>query len=283
MNRVAQYPGEADTLSAELTDAVGSGKAAEKRENWLYRLGIVVIGLVALGLWEILPRLGVVSEIVLPPFSEVALAFWTLLQQSFFLTHLRVTIQEILAGFVLGTAIGFLLGAALAIWPSVKRLTYAYVVAFQAVPKVVFAPLFVAWFGFGQASKIVMAVVISFFPVLINTMVGLSSVPGDALRLMRSLRASRTQTFLKLSLPHALPVISAGVKTALTFAVIGAIVGEFVGASEGLGHLLNLYNFQFRIDRVFAVIIVLSLIGAFLYFLVEWIDRKLIFWRENEV
>ena len=282
MSRVAEHPGEAGTISTDLAEALDSSKAAKRHKNWLYRLGIVLIGLAALGLWEILPRVGVVSEIVLPPFSEVASALWTLVQQPFFLTNLRITLQEILVGFVLGTAIGFLLGAALAVWPPVKRLTYAYVVSFQAVPKVVFAPLFVAWFGFGQASKIVMAVVISFFPVLINTMVGLTSVPADGVRLMRSLRASRTQTFRKLSLPHALPVISAGVKTALTFAVIGAIVGEFVGASEGLGHLLNLYNFQFRIDRVFAVIIVLSVIGAALYFLVEWIDRKLIFWREDE-
>ena len=257
-------------------------KAAAKRHDWLYRLGVLLLGIIALAIWEILPRLGVVSEIVLPPFSEVASALWTLIQQPFFLGHLRVTVQEILAGFLLGTLIGFALGTALAVWPSVKRLTYSYVVAFQAVPKVVFAPLFVAWFGFGQSSKIVMATVIAFFPVLINTMTGLMAVPAEGVRLMHSLRATRMQTFWKLSLPHALPVISAGVKTALTFAVIGAIVGEFVGASEGLGFLLELYNFQFAVDRVFAVIIVLSVIGALFYFIVEWLDRKLIFWREDE-
>lgn len=263
-------------------DPVEPQQTTDRHRDWLYRLGILAIGIAAVGLWEALPRLGIVSEIVLPPFSEVATALWTLIQQGFFLHHLRVTLQEIVIGFLVGTAIGFVLGAALAVWPVLKRLTYSYVVAFQAVPKVVFAPLFVAWFGFGQSSKIVMAVVISFFPVLINTMVGLVSVPTDAVRLMRSLRASRMQIFWKLSLPHALPIISAGVKTALTFAVIGAIVGEFVGASEGLGYLLDLYNFQFRMDRVFAVIIVLSLIGAILYFAVDWLDRKLIFWRTDE-
>jgi NitT/TauT family transport system permease protein len=279
MTRAAEAPRGATPTEAS---ALLAERATEKKRNWLHRLGILLIGLVGLGIWEVLPRLGIVSEIVLPPFSEVATALWSLIQQEFFLTHLRVTMQEILAGFVLGTLIGFLLGAALAVWPLMKRLTYPYVVAFQAVPKVVFAPLFVAWFGFGQTSKIVMATVISFFPVLINTMVGLISVPADGVRLMRSLRATRTQTFWKLSLPHALPIISAGVKTALTFAVIGAIVGEFVGASEGLGYLLNLYNFQFRIDRVFAVIIVLSAIGTLLYLILEVIDRKLIFWREDE-
>lgn len=254
----------------------------DTRTAWLYRLAEVALGLVLLGLWEILPRTGLVSDIILPPFSEVASALFTLVQQDFFWTNLWTTLTEILVGFVLGSLIGFVLGVALAIWLPFKRLVYPYVVAFQAVPKIVFAPVFIAWFGFGQTSKIVMAIVIAFFPVLINTMIGLQSVPSDALRLMRSLRATRLQTFWKVSLPHSLPVISAGVKTALTFAVIGAIVAEFVGASEGLGYLLDLYNFQLAIDRVFAVIVVLSVIGAAGFFLLEWIDRKLIFWQTDD-
>jgi NitT/TauT family transport system permease protein len=252
------------------------------RSAWLYRLGAVALGLTLLGLWEILPRIGLVSDIVLPPFSEVASALSTLVQQGFFWSNLWTTLREILVGFVLGSLIGFVLGVALAVWSPFKRLVYPYVVAFQAVPKIVFAPLFIAWFGFDQTSKIVMAIVISFFPVLINTMIGLQSVPFDAVRLMRSLRATRLQTFWKVSLPHALPVISAGVKTALTFAVIGAIVAEFVGAAEGLGYLLDLYNFQLATDRVFAVIVVLSVIGAAGFFLLEWIDRKLIFWQTDD-
>jgi NitT/TauT family transport system permease protein len=112
-------------------------------------------------------------------------------------------------------------------------------------------------------------------------MVGLESVPESAKRLMRSIRATPMQTFWKVSLPHALPIIFAGIKAALTFAVIGAIVGEFVGASQGLGYLLDLYNFQLRIDRVFSVIVILASIGAGGYFLLEWLDRKLIFWREE--
>ena len=202
--------------------------------------------------------------------------------QDFFLGHFTVTLREILIGFVLGTLIGFVIGTALAIWPSVKRVAYPFVVGFQAIPKIVFAPLFIAWFGFGETSKIVMAIVIAFFPVLINTMVGLESVPSDAVRLMRSIKASSLQTFYKVSLPHALPMISAGVKAALTFAVIGAIVGEFVGASEGLGYLVDLYNNQLRIDRVFAVVVVLAAIGAGGYFLLEWLDKRLIFWQSDD-
>lgn len=256
--------------------ARSSGSSATR-----YRIYSLLILVVILLVWEFLPRLGVVNEILLPRFSRVVVALWTLVGQDFFLKHFTTTLTEILVGFVLGTIIGLTLGISLAVWPVVKRVTYPFVVGFQATPKIVFAPLFIAWFGFGMTSKVVMAIVISFFPVLINTMAGLESVPESAKRLMRSLRATPLQIFWKVSLPHALPIIFAGVKAALTFSVIGAIVGEFVGASQGLGYLLDLYNFQLRIDRVFSVILILAAIGAGGYFLLEWLDRKLIFWREE--
>jgi NitT/TauT family transport system permease protein len=255
--------------------------ARRKRETWAYRVGAVLLTLLFLGVWEVLPRTGLVPPIVLPPFTAVAAAFVELVQQDHFWGHLRVTVTEIAWGFVIGTLIGFVSGVVLAEFGPLKRLTYPFVVAFQAVPKIVLAPLFISWFGYGQLSKIVMAVVIAFFPVLINTMVGLESVPNDAFRLMRSLKATRMQVFVKLSLLHAAPLIFAGVKTALTFAVIGAIVGEFVGAREGLGFLLHAYNFQLRIDSVFSVIAILASLGAFLYFALEWLDRRLIYWRSS--
>jgi NitT/TauT family transport system permease protein len=252
-------------------------------ERWKYRLGSLGVLVLVICLWEALPKLGLVSEFILPPFSEVVKALATLVVTDYFAEHATVTLKEIAIGFFLGSLIGFLAGMLLALWRPVSRVTYPFVVAFQAIPKIVFAPLFIAWFGYGQASKIVMAVVISFFPVLINTKVGLETVPEESIRLMRSLLATRLQVFRKVSLPHALPIIFAGVQTALTFAVIGALVGEFVGASSGLGYLLNLYNFQLRIDSAFAVIVVLAAIGAIGYFMLEWIGKKLIFWREDEL
>jgi len=184
---------------------------------------------------------------------------------------------------VIGSAIGLVGGIALAVWKSVKQVSYPYVVGFQAIPKIVFAPLFIAWFGYGESSKVVMGVAIAFFPVLINTLVGLESVPGDMIKLMRSLKATPLQIFRKVSFPHALPLIFAGVKQALTYAVIGALVGEFVGASAGLGYLLDAYNFQLRIDYVFALIVVLAVVGAALYFIVEWLDKRLIYWRDQQL
>jgi NitT/TauT family transport system permease protein len=146
--------------------------AKQRRHDWYFRLGTIGIGVVILALWELLPLLGLVNPIILPPFTKVAEALYTLMQQPFFPGHLAVTFNEIMIGFVIGTLLGLGIGIALAVWPAAKRLTYPFVVGFQAIPKIVFAPLFIAWFGFGQTSKIVMAVVIAFFPVLINTMVG---------------------------------------------------------------------------------------------------------------
>ncbi len=250
-------------------------------ERWKWRAVSIVVVVTFLAIWELLPRLGLVSTIILPPVSAVWAGLIELVGQDTFATHLRVTVVEMLVGFLIGTLVGFALGVALGVWDVVKKSLYPLVVAFQSLPKIVLAPLLITWFGYGIESKIAMAVVIAFFPVLINTMVGLETVPEEARELMRSLRASRGQVFRKLSLPHAAPFIMAGIKTGLTFAVIGAIVGEFVGSSEGLGYLLHAYGFQLRIDKVFAVIVILSVIGAVLYFLIDWLERRIIYWRND--
>jgi NitT/TauT family transport system permease protein len=250
--------------------------------KWKWRLGAVGLALALLGLWEAIPRLGLMSEIILPPVSDVIVAIGELVAAPTFFEHFGITLTEIMVGFVLGTVIGLVGGISLGLSKALSRLVYPLVVAFQSIPKIVLAPLFITWFGYGIESKIAMAVVIAFFPVLINTLVGLESVPENPRRLMRSLRATRWQVFWKLSLPHSAPVIFAGIKTALTFAVIGAIVGEFIGASQGLGYLLHTYSFQLRIDSVFAVIVVLSAMGSVLYFAIDWLDGRLIFWRADD-
>lgn len=267
------------TTSDDPNTGVGPVEAEEKSpRNWV---GSLAVAVALFALWEILPRAGLVPEIILPPISSIVYALYTLVITDFFMSHFLVTLNEIFWGFVIGTVIGLVVGISLGVWQRAKELFYPFVVAFQAIPKIVLAPLLISWFGYGQTSKVAMAVVISFFPVLINTMVGLENVPTDMVQLMRSLRASRRQIFTKVELPSAAPLMFAGVKTALTFAVIGAIVGEFVGAAEGLGFLLYTYNFQLRIDRVFAVIAILSTIGGVLYFFVEWLDQKLIYWRQD--
>jgi NitT/TauT family transport system permease protein len=264
------------------------GSAVRRRSSdaarWVavaYALGAVAVFVAVIALWEALPTLGLVNEIILPKATNVAVAIGELLVGGFLWMHVWATLTAIFWGFLAGVLIGLVVGIALGVFTPFKRLFYPFVVAFQTIPKIVFAPLFIVWFGFGQNSKIAMAIAIGFFPVLLNTLVGLESVPQDAIRLMRSLRATRMQTFWKVRILHAAPMIFAGVKAALTYAVIGVIVAEFVGSSDGLGHLLTVYNFQLRIDRAFAVIVFLSLIGSALYFAIEWVDRKLIFWSED--
>ena len=277
---------EVDTAGEALRQSRAASRAEAKAirqeldpYRWRYRVGSLLVAIAAFGLWELIPRSGLVSYIILPPASQVANALYTLVTADYFMKHFLITLGEIWWGFLAGTIIGLTLGILLAVVRPLKRLTYPFVVAFQAIPKIVLAPLFIAWFGFGQSSKIVMAIAMSFFPLMINTMVGIENIPGDTIRLMQSLRASRWQIFRKVELPGAAPLIFAGVQVALTFALVGAIVGEFVSASQGMGYLLDSFNFQLKIDRVFAVIIILSALGAVFYFTLEWLDKKLIYWR----
>ena len=263
----------------DATEAGPPGRSLLQRFRGPIGATILLVVLVVTG--EVLVDAGVLNEIIVPRPTDVAGAFGETITDGFFYSHLWVTTFEVLVGFAVGTAIGFVLGAALGIFRFFREIAYPYVIAFQGLPKVVLAPVFVTAFGFGTLSKIAMAVAISFFPVLINTMAGLTSVEPDAVRLMRSLSASRWHIFTKLALPHSLPLVFAGIKTGLTLALVGAIVGEFVGAEEGLGYLLGVYSYQLQIPRVWAITLVLALLGVILFLAIEWVDRKLIFWRSE--
>jgi NitT/TauT family transport system permease protein len=236
---------------------------------------------ILLGAWEAVSRTDTVDPIILPPPSEIASATWRLMQEEYFWEAVKITLYETLAGFAIGSAAGLVLGAAIGTVPIVRHVLYPFVIAFQNTPRVALAPLFLTWFGFGLTSKIVMAATICFFPPLINTVVGIDTVDDDARTLLRSFGASRWQTFRKLTLQSSLPMVFAGLKTAMTLALIGAIVAEFVGATKGMGVLINTFNFQLNVAEAFSVIITLSLIGVVLYGLMELLDRRIVFWRER--
>jgi NitT/TauT family transport system permease protein len=245
---------------------------------WLATATIVVL----LVLWELTNVLGLVHVIVLPPPSHVARALVRLLTAEYFVKNFRVTLLEILAGFAIGTLSGIALGTVLAVVPIVRRILYPYIVAFQALPKIVFAPLFVTWFGFGPEAKVATAVAICFFPAFINTMVGLQLVSEDQLKLMKSLQANEWQVFAKLRFPNALPQVFAGVQTSLTFAMTGAIAAEFItGAAEGMGRLAQVFGLQLETDLQFAVVVVVSALGLIAVSIADWVDRKVVFWRED--
>jgi NitT/TauT family transport system permease protein len=249
--------------------------------RWRGPIGAGILAVLIYTLWQTAVSNAWISDIILPAPGDVIVAFAETIRSGFFYEHLWITTQEVLIGFGVGVVVGFTLGAWLGSSRLARDVAYPYVVAFQGLPKIVLAPIFVTALGFGMASKVVMAVVISFFPLLVNTEAGIATVDRDAVKLMQSLNASKRDIFFRLALPHSMPLIFAGLKTALTFALVGAIVGEFVGAGSGLGYLLESYAYQLQVPRVWAVTAVLALMGVVLFLLVDYLDRKIVFWRSN--
>ena len=223
-----------------------------------------------------------VSPRIMPPPFGVVEAFWNLVTTGILIDNLGVTLWEVLAGFVLGSLGGFLIAVGAALLASFRQIVTPYMVALQVTPRVAIAPLLFIWLGFGAMPKIVLAATICFFPVFINTLTGLRIVDDGELELFRSLRAKRRQEFFRLRLPSAMPVIFAGLKTGVSLALIGAIVGEFVSASEGLGLLIQRFSFQLNTEAAYAVLFTLTLLGLVLYGIMEFFDRYVVFWTRDD-
>lgn len=195
--------------------------------------------------------------------------------------HTGVTLWEALLGFVLGSALGLVSGFAIAHWRLLEQLTYPYIVGFQALPKVAVAPLLVIWFGFGVEGKIIITAVMTFFPLMVNTVSGYQSVDSDRIDLARACNATDLQILMKIVLPSAMPFVFAGLNIASVLAILGAIVGEFVGAQAGLGMLLMQYDQQMEIAPLFAVLIVLGVIGYAMNAAIRFIERRVCFWAQR--
>jgi len=189
-----------------------------------------------------------------------------------------VTIYEVVIGYVLAVIGGIALGLTVFVSPIINRTIYPLIVMFQGLPKIALAPLIIVWIGYGISSKVLMAFLFSFFPVLIGTLGGLAGTPAHLIEHFRAIGASRSTRFVRLELPAALPSIMDGCKSAIPLAVIGAIAGEFVGADHGLGYLILDANAQGRTDLMFAVLIAISVISGLLYWLVERFAH-LVWWR----
>jgi NitT/TauT family transport system permease protein len=195
--------------------------------------------------------------------------------------HMWVTGREAFFGFVIGSTLGIVIGMALAHWSTAERVLYPYIVAFQSVPKIAIAPLLVVWFGFGIEAKIFTAAILTFFPLLVNSISGYHSVDPDRIDLARSCNASSAQIFWKIILPSSLPFIFAGLHMGVVLAFLGALVGEFVGATAGLGMLLLQYNNNMQVGGVFAILIVLGAIGFSLNLMMRWLENHFCFWARR--
>jgi NitT/TauT family transport system permease protein len=230
-------------------------------------LGLVILTALA----ELILRLLDVKTFLVPKPTTVAQSFadnWDVLW-----TNSIVTLKEILLGFAVASMGGFLLAILVTYVPLLGRVLYPLIVASQTIPKIAIAPLLVVWFGFGLAPKIIVVFLIAFFPVVIASTVGLRSVDENMLHLVRSMGANRFQAFYKVRLVNAVPAIYSGLKIAITLSVVGAIVGEFVGADAGLGYLLLIANGQLDTPLMFAAVLMLSVMGIALFALICALER----------
>ena len=234
----------------------------------------------ALLAWELASRFAGLPAFILPSPGQVAVRFWRALTDGSLALHAGVTLAEVLLGLLAGTTAAVALGYAVAKSRMFERLVSPYLVASQAIPIVAIAPLMVIWFGPGMFSKVLICALIVFFPVLVNTVVGVRAVPRALHDLMRSLRASRGQILRKLEIPASLPILLGGLRIGATLSVIGAVVGELVGADKGLGFLVNAARGQYDTALVFVAVFTLILLALALYGVVAWLEKKLLTWQE---
>ena len=243
--------------------------------SFLLRLLLVVAVLAA---WEGLVVLFAIPAFILPAPSSIFTALYRGFASSLYVDHVWITLEETLLGFAFGTALAFCLGIAVALSRRVEYFLYPFIVMFQAMPKVALAPIFILWFGYDLAPKVLLILVIAFFPITLNMLAGLESVERGFVSLMRSVGATENDILLRVRIPHALPQLMSGVKIAITFCIIGAIVGEFAGASAGLGYVIQFASTQLETPLVFAALVVVSAVGVGFYYVSELLEKLIVPW-----
>lgn len=231
------------------------------RTHWLSASLLIAV----IATWELAARQLGLSALVLPAPSAVALSLWSGLASGYFWPHLWATLQALLLGLLIGSAVGLLSGMALAESELLERVLKPYVVVSQVVPKLALAPLFVLWFGFGMLPTVLITALICFFPLMENTLTGLRQVDAQRLQLFRMLGATRLQTLLRLKLPTGLPAILAGLRVAVVLALVGAVVAEFMGASQGLGAVVIAAQGMMDTTLMFAALVLIAAMGLLLY------------------
>ncbi|GAP08704.1 ABC-type nitrate/sulfonate/bicarbonate transport system, permease component [Anaerolinea thermolimosa] len=255
----------------------GTPRFIRRSRRWFVPMSL----LLGLAGWHFLAASGWWAPFILPGPLQVAGRFWQALIDGTLIRHTAATLLEVSLGLLAGSLTATVLGYLIARSPALERLLAPYLVASQAVPVVAIAPLLVIWFGPGLFSKVLICALIVFFPVLVNTVVGLRAVPQNLRDLMRSFHATRWQTLRYLEIPAALPVFLGGLRIGATLSVIGAVVGEFIGADRGLGFLINVARGQYDTALVFAVVLTLVGMALGLYGLVLLLERRLLAWQSH--
>jgi NitT/TauT family transport system permease protein len=240
-----------------------------------------------IGIWQLIYLFGIVSPIILPSPGETAqdmiFVGKNLLTGGYMLTALWITVKEVIFGFAIAITIGFVLGVIVGETTFGERAVLPYLVAIDTMPKVAFAPLFLAWLGFGIASKVALAAFIATFPIVVGTAAGLHAADENARMLFKTMGASRWQTLFRMKIPLGLPQMFTGLKIASVGVMAGAITGEFLGGGKGFGELIRVAASQLNTPRVFALIVFLSLLGLTLFWSVVWVERRFVFWHKTSV
>jgi NitT/TauT family transport system permease protein len=231
-----------------------------------------------IAVWESAARLALVDPMVLPAPSDIAANFVDGFQSGIYIKNLQVTLFQAFSGFALACVLGIGIGSIASFSERFSRALQPILIAVEATPKIALAPLIIVWFGYGVGSKIVLAGAIGFFPVFIGTAAGLRAAEPGRLDVLRALGASRFQLFRMVALPSALPHVFAGINVAVVLALLGTIVGEFMGAKEGLGTLILYANGNLDTARVFSILLVLAATGLVLHWIIGAIRRRLLFW-----
>jgi NitT/TauT family transport system permease protein len=284
MTATANSPEKTAPKAAGKPEAKDPDAPVQDRDSlmrWLPFISTPILVLVLIGGWQFAVSVIGVSRFILPAPLDVWNSLVALLTGGDIWWHIWITLWEVLVGFgfalLAGTTVGAVLGRV--VW--LERVVRPVLVALQVTPKVAFIPIFVIWFGFGTTSKIIMAGILAFFPIMLNVMLGVRSVDRGHRDVMRGLGASKWATFRNLELPSTLPYIFAGAEVGIVFAVIGAIVGEYLGGSEGLGHLVVRSLNALDAPQLFAVIVLLALMGSLLYAAVTLTKRLMIPWHDS--
>ena len=265
-----------------LSHADDTPQKAPAARNWrrgVERAGPILLVIFLLVLWQVLTRAFDVPKFLLPAPTDVAQLMveeWPLIQM-----HSLATIGSIVSGYVAAVLFALTISALMIRFPLVERLIMPIFVGLQSVPKIAIAPLILVWVGAGIGSKILVVASIAFFPVVINTMAGFKEVDRGLADVFRSVDANERQMFFRLRLPYAMPYIFAGLRIATTLSVLGAIVAEWLAASNGLGYLVLSGSFNFNTARSFAAIIALAVIGTAFFALMSWIERAISWKREG--
>lgn len=260
-------------VKAKRGQSVPSGISA-----WRFLIPLLTPLVLLLG-WHLITARALYPAFIIPPPADVANAFVEAVNKGTLPAALWVTLNQVMIGLTIGSILGLTLGYLLGRLPVLETLFAPLMIAFQSTPVVAYAPLLLIWFGSGHTSKIFTCAVIVFFPLLMNTLVGIRQIPTSLKDVFRVLRANWWQTFTRLELPAALPVILTGLKTSATLSVIGAVVGEFVSAGDGLGSLVTKARYDYNTPLVYVAILTMTAVALSLYMLVSLLEWRLLRWQ----